>query len=179
MEQFKDFNEIIEPDVRNGFVKYDLKKSTSIKVTQKEIYNIIEKNSLSSTVPEDVKSYFNTIRNLCIYAWYYYPFYTTANFLFSTAIEMALRIKFNDKETAFKNLIKKAIKQGLIRNEEFYHEDSKENNSIDFIEILKETIPYLRNSAAHSEYNAIIPPNYTLEMLKITTNLINQIFSKD
>jgi hypothetical protein len=159
-------------------------------------------------VPDDVRSYFATIQNLCVYAWFAYDLYAIVEFLCYTAIEMALRIRFpvqGSRKRSLRSLLKEAVTKKLIKPKGFRHlrelrqiqaerlrvdrqirkasgsQSMKSYRSpipkTDYAEILERAIPDLRNAFAHPRKQAIVMPGQALLELKITSELINQLFT--
>jgi len=116
MEKLKPLAEVLHPDPRNSaFVLLETLKP----ITIEEHYAEIESVVLESQVPQEVRSYFATIQNVCLYAWFAYDLYTVVDFLCFTAVEMALRKRLphtgagRDKRT-LQNLMDEAVSKKLI-----------------------------------------------------------------
>ena len=101
-------------------------------VTLDEHHADIARFQLSSNVPEDVIIHFETAKNIYLYAWYVFRFYPVAEHQVLASLEMGLRMKISKpmpSNSAQKNkrnsnltlapLLRKAIDQGLIKNEGF------------------------------------------------------------
>ncbi|MFQ5817533.1 MAG: hypothetical protein ACE5H2_06205, partial [Terriglobia bacterium] len=154
---------------------------------------------LNSNVPEDVRSYFATIQNLWVYAWFAYDLYAVVDFLSFTAIEMALRKRLpttgKDKRM-LRTLLQEAIRQNLIKEKGFshvrrmrqvqaqslriYRQINKIHKSSvpksDYRKILLETLPSLRNMFAHPRGHTIQMPGQALFQLRLAAEFINQLF---
>lgn len=150
---------------------------------------------------KDVRSYFATIQNLCLYAWFAYDFYALVEFLSYTLIEMALRLRFpitgEDRRTLY-NLLARAINHNLIKEKAFSHvwfirERQAESlrmlrqiekiarSSVpksDYPKVLLRTLPKLRNAFVHPRSHAIQLPGGALFSLRLTTEFINQLWAK-
>src|SRR5437762_81247 len=88
MEKLKPFSELMQPDNLNSlFIPLDTFRPRTLE----EHYVEVAAFALSARVPADVRRYFVTIQNVCIYAWFAFDLYAVADFLCLTAIEMALR----------------------------------------------------------------------------------------
>jgi hypothetical protein len=101
----------VESRPRNSaFVRLDTLEPLTIDEHHAEIAAVV----LESQVPEDIRSYFATIQNVCLYAWFTYEWYAVADFLCFTAVEMALRRRLpctgaaKDKRT-LQNLVDQAV----------------------------------------------------------------------
>src|SRR6266851_9094591 len=109
METLKKIEDIQKPDERNlCWVFLSTGKQLAIEDRYAEIASI----SVNSTAPEEVRSYFVTIQNLCVYAWFSYDFYALVVFLTFTLIEMALKLRFpRNGRDGLRRLLQKAIKR--------------------------------------------------------------------
>lgn len=196
METLKPASKILEPDERNLlFVRLDTGKP----LTLEEHHTEVEAIKLNPNVPKDVRSYFATIQNLWIYAWFAYDFYALVDFLSYTALEMALRkclpINGEDKRTLHP-LLQEAFRRKLIKEKAFSHvRRMREAQShdlrllrritkipqssvpkSDYQRILLETIPSLRNAFAHPRSHAIHMPGDAFFQVRFTAEFINQLF---
>jgi HD superfamily phosphohydrolase len=196
MEALKPIDEFSKPDIRNiGLVR--ITPDGQIPVTYKDFYENIAKYNLSPSVPEEIKSYFEMIKNVYVHGWYYYPLFTLSYFLSLVAMEMALRERFKKEDPKRKNTFSKlmnmAVKKGLIKASKFSHvkrswEKSKkmERDTIGFIKAFPETeeycrvlaqnIPKSRNAFAHPWMTTIVPSHQASFNIKISSEFINQLF---
>lgn len=122
---------ICEPDPRNTlFVKIDPTTGSVRQIELRDHHEAIEALSLHAGVPEDIARQFETARNLYLYAWFVYRFYTVAEQHSLACLELALRerlkleisagkISYQGKRPTLRPLLKYAVAQGLIRNEGF------------------------------------------------------------
>jgi hypothetical protein len=116
----KPFEEVLKPDPRNLYYS-DLASGTQITVRHRyaELSGIV----LGPNVPVQIKDYFGTLQDLCLYGWYAYEFYGVAFFLSFTAIEMALKVRLskspNDKRMLHE-LLQEALKKKLIFSQGVY-----------------------------------------------------------
>lgn len=192
MEQFKGLDEIFEPDVR-----MDLFRST-LEADHKRLSEI----RLGATVPEDVKNYFETIKNLCPYGRFVYAFYAVAQFLTFPLLEMALYRRLLPtkprRRGEFRRLLNRAVKLRLIEEDSFSHvRRIKENRAQmehimqqigrglsppapaeDYMEILKEALPHLRNNVfAHPRSLAVQTPSDAFFSIRFVAEFVNQLFA--
>jgi hypothetical protein len=198
MEKLKPLADVLEPDGRNlAFVRMDTGKPQTLE----EHYGTIADITLAATVPDEVRSYFATVQNVCIYAWYSYDLYPVVNFLSFTAVELALKQRFpstGNKRQMLGRLMREAVSANLIKEKGFSHVRIIRKNQADWLrwerqilklrrrqppkgsygEVLAETIPYLRNSFAHPHMHTIITPGQAFAQLRILAELINQLFAK-
>jgi len=187
MEELKPIEEFKSPDERIRHPK-DLPYN---------LYKNIENCILNENVPENVRTYFEMLRNVYVHGWYYYPFCTMAVFLSYFAIEMALRECFKEEDPkrkkTFRYLMRKAVKKGLIKAGKFSHvrerwERSKELEKVtggltkafpqteEYCSVIAESIPNLRNAFAHPQHRTLLLLGQSAVLIKISSELINQLF---
>jgi hypothetical protein len=200
MEKLKPLSEIRDPDERNlMFVRIDTGEPLSIEEHHANISSVV----LSSAIPEEVRSYFATVQNVCVYAWFAYDLYTVVQFLCFTTVEMALRIRLGSTShrPGLASLLQEAVSKKLIKQKAFSHvremrRDAAERirldrhilrqtgtwpvasaSQADYTKILAKSLPWLRNAFAHPQRHTIITPGQALFQLRITGELINQLFA--
>jgi len=121
METLKPLPEIHLPDERNlMFVRMDTGKP----ITLEEHHAHVASIKLNSAIPEDVRSYFATIQNVCLYSWFAYDLYAIVQFLCLTCSEMALRMRLpasGRDRRSLTELVKAAAKKKLIKAKGFSH----------------------------------------------------------
>ena len=200
MEKLKPLPDVLQPDPRNSlFVRLETLKPLTIDEHHAEIAAVV----LDSKVPEDVRSYFASIQNVYLYAWFAYDLYTVVDFLCLTAVEMALRHRLphagsgRDKR-GLQNLFDEAISKNLIREKAFSNVRIMRQNLArdirfrraasgrfprsamprgNYAAVLQGTIPKLRNHFAHPLRHMILFPGAVLSQLQITSELINSLFT--
>src|SRR5258708_36895369 len=110
MECLKNPTDLLEPDPRNSsFVKIDATHQRPVHMTIEDFHELAEYVKVGDNVPEDVRSYVETIKNLLVFGWYHHPFCTLAAFSGTTAVEMALRKRYPKPEPdhrSFQKLLK-------------------------------------------------------------------------
>ncbi|MBZ5671591.1 MAG: hypothetical protein LAO04_17920 [Acidobacteriia bacterium] len=197
METLKRAEDVQQPDARSdSYVRLD----TGRPVTFQDRYSAIATVRLNPGAPEDVRSYFATIQNLCVYAWFAYDFYALVVFLSYTLIEMALRLRFaiTGKDTrTLQNLLEEAIKRNSIQEKAFSHmRRIRQQRALslrlerqirkmprssvpksDYPKVLLQTLPKLRNAFAHPRMHAIYLPGDALFALRFAADFVNQLFS--
>ncbi len=172
MEELKKFEEICEKDVRHGsFGVIDQSQPGGMRhLALADFYRAAERIQLHEGVPEEIRSHFQTARNLIIYTWFYYPFNMAAELCAFTSVEYAFRLKSNDPKTPFKFLLKSAVEQGWVTDKGFsvpqrrleaYRANKADGGFIaqflppepiltrEYCDVLVEVIPSLRNNLAH------------------------------
>ncbi len=167
---------------------------TTLEWDHQELSEII----LVKNVPEDIRNYFETIKNECLYARFVYPFYVVADFLTYPLMELALRRRLEGKRArtnrGFKALLKEAIRLGLIREHGFSHiRRMKEQDALlveamqnagipiapmggDYRDVLALYLPKLRNRFAHPEAFPIYTPGLAFFSIQFAAEFINQLF---
>lgn len=112
-------------------LRANLVNGKSVPYSLEDHYNEIQNCCLHNCVPIKIHKHFDTARNLYLYSWIVYRFYPVAERHAYTSLEFALREKFADKIRekskdhknkkffSLKFLLKYAIEQGYIKNEDF------------------------------------------------------------
>jgi len=193
-ELFKLYSEITEPDSRWQYlVGIDpklFKESCATKL--KEFHSEISEIRLLPQAPEQLKSAFNTARNVFLYSWFVYSMIPVAVMHAYSTMEMALRIKIGHsaERLSFKRCFQKAIDRNWINDKGFRHfrelegrrenliagdenSGSYANDPQHYCKILRDCVPDLRNSHAHG--HAMLYPG-CLHELELCADLINQLF---
>ena len=101
------------------------------KIDLKDQYEAIACFKLKEDVPTAVAIHFETAKNLYLYAWFVYRFYSVAEQQALASLEFALRERFSEfvaaekkkhpraMEPGLKRLLNHAIKGSFVRNENF------------------------------------------------------------
>ena len=168
-------------------------------------YNVIAGINLIELVPEKIQDHFTTAKNILVYSWHVYRFVQVAELHAYSGVEFALRTRLiqeglieEKKHIKLAPELKKAIKRGWIKNEEYsqyveekeYHERKYQEEmrrrypDFDFpeyeyelknyAEIFAKSIPFFRNTLAHG---SSMVKNGGYNTLKICAETINQICS--
>lgn len=189
MEELKKLEEVLEPDKRQKhFAVINWEDGEHRPLTLEDIYQSAASIKLHDGVPEEIRSHFATAQNLLVYSWFFYPFNVTAEFLAFVTLEHALRNRFKPKkETSLKELVKRAVTEGLVRDEGFSHIQDRVELDTPFdegfetfpqqvkkyVEILTESIPFLRNELAHG--SPMLHPGGAFSV-RLCAEFINQLF---
>ena len=191
MERLKALSEFLTPDSRmecfNSTLEWD--------------HGQLEGVQLLDSVPQDVQSYFETIKNLCLYGRLVYPFYSVAHLLTFFFIELVLRIalgvKPDDRTRTLRSLLDQAITAGMIREDDFSHvrrrneEQAREKAALkeldgvpstlpqsdQYFKVLVKTLPSLRNIYAHPKHINIVTPGMAFHSIRFAGELANQLFA--
>jgi hypothetical protein len=162
MEKLKPLSEVCQPDIRyKGRVDLDRTTGLVSETTIESLYSLIEPLILNSNVPNDVRSHFEISKNLALYAWFVYSFNVVAAMQSFASLEMALRIKLNDKKAPFKHLIDKAFNNRKLHN--------GPGPPIDLSMVLSR----MRNDLAHGSATM---HGQGISVLQTCAELINELF---
>lgn len=120
------------PDARQRlFVRLDRRTGQSRERTIEDQYEAISCHTLNAAVPETIAAHFETARNLYLYSWFVYRFYSVAEQQVLATLEFSLRERFPDFvaaevkkhpkgiEPGLKRLLKHAISSGVVSNKNF------------------------------------------------------------
>ncbi|MCY4047501.1 MAG: hypothetical protein OXF42_05275 [Candidatus Dadabacteria bacterium] len=146
--------------------------------------------SLLDSVPYAIRVQFETVKNLALYSWFVYRFVPIAELIALVTVENTLKEYFGKKGWGLKKLLKEAKKQNLIQKEGFaqfhrakeYHkevekmsgmEDMSFSEPEDYVSILIETLPNLRNDLAHGDIG--LYPDCFLTV-RSCAEIINQVY---
>ena len=152
---------------------------------------------MNNAVPESVVTHFETAKNLALFAWHVYRFVPVAQLHAFISVELALREKTGNNKAPFKKLLQRSIDEGWLSNERFsqwrriterralQHKEDLELAKVldreapeepkhwDYLAVLKEYIPYFRNTYAHGS-TSISPWPY--KALEDSAEIINQLY---
>lgn len=135
MEEFKQFDEILSADSRwRAFALVNRQTGESRPMQLRDHYDRVSNFDLRKSVPEKIRGQFNTSKNLLVYAWYFYPFFSVAEMHVLGVLELALKTRIGEeginelkrtkKRIGLHSYIEHARDQRWIRNEDFqaYHQ---------------------------------------------------------
>lgn len=192
---------------RKLFFKRDKTNDFFSALTLDRLYKMTSKYcTLHGGVPEEVRSYFNTVVTLYLYGWLYYPFYALALELSFFAVEMALRKRFPPKKLSRKgkdprslvDMLAIAKSAGVLRDEgfpslpnrraaaeeldrwmaELCHRDSPQPPQIPYVDFLIKEFPKMRNRFAHPNLRQILVPGQALDGPLLAAEIINQLWPR-
>ncbi|MDP3298033.1 MAG: hypothetical protein Q8N09_10700 [Thermodesulfovibrionia bacterium] len=179
MEKFKALDQIYQADARSLYFSIVDRETGEYRPLElKDIYETVASVELSPSVPEDVRSQFNVAKNLAVYTWFSYSFHQISELKAFSTLEMALKLKFGKGKNSFKDLIKKSIASGLIKDKGFslITETLEDEDSMEYSKALPDVIPYLRNELAHG--STMLHPG-SITNLAICADFINQLFQNE
>lgn len=171
MEDFIKFEDINKPDERHALMD----QVTGTRLTLESLYGALDKIIVIDTTPEEIQSQFNITKNLAIYTWHSYSLDPVAQLKTYILIEHALKVKFGKEKWPLPKLIKKAISRGWVKDSGFSHVEVDPENPTRYVSKMIETLPDLRNSAAHGSNNH---HQNAVGHIKICSEWINQLFSE-
>jgi hypothetical protein len=128
-EKLRPAEYVCEPDPRSTmFVKIDRRNGTSRVIELADHHEQISGHVLHAGVPEEIVLQFDTARNVYLYSWFVYRFYTVAEHHSLACLELALRERLKEeirtgkikgKRSTLRPLLNYAIEHGLVKNEGF------------------------------------------------------------
>ena len=152
--------------VFDAFVKINKEgksKSIDLEDLQQHISTIV----LSSKIPEEVKQVFNGAKDLYLFGYYRYYFFTISNHYAFLSLESALRNKYNQlfgepkRFLSLYEIIKKLADKKVIKKEDkFIYAISRE----------------LRNSFSHLTSPLVVVPAMALSTLEKVKENIEKLF---
>ncbi len=118
-DEFKPLAEVLLSDVRQTFWVRLQSDGTSRGVQLEDLHKRMSELNLNSTVPEDVRTGFDTARNLLLYSWFVYRFQTVAELQAYATLEFALGKRLQAEGSGhIKNLsprLNHAVQKGWLR----------------------------------------------------------------
>lgn len=192
----KRFDELTEPDQRNDlFVRLGPNGRAWEPLTLEYYYRCAANIMLNPEVPDDIRSYMETLKSLFVYGWYYYPFCTLAGRLVPTLVEMALRARMpkrGEDWRGLRRLFKQALSNGLIKEEWVSGiaglgpwqlrrgvvpgDALAVRPGIVRANTALEVLAEVRNSFVHPEMDQVSFPDAALEAMIICGEIINQVW---
>lgn len=139
---FKPLEAITQPGV-TAFVTLDPDHPEGLRPTElRDYYEAAADLKLPDSVPEAVREYFDTVRMLWVYGWFYYPFYSVATVHTGLCVEIALKERFRSegiplsrKSRTLEKMLEQAVQRRWIRPDGFETIRRREENEAVWIEI--------------------------------------------
>lgn len=190
MEELKDLEAICEPDERmRHMVLLDEAKSEIRSLTFQDIYAAAKATKLHAGVPLEVRSHFETARNLFVYSWFFYPFNVAAQLHAFLTAERALKERAGTSKGGFRRLLRMAVAKGWIRDKGFSGfeanrlwginrgliGESETSEVRSYSDVLVEVLPFMRNELAHGD---TVLHYRGAQYLGLCAELINQLFDQ-
>lgn len=174
MEELKQLSALLEPDVRwDHFVLRNVVTNEIVPITLSDRYQSISEITLSTVVPENVKSQFNIALMLGVYAWLYYSFHQVAELKAFSTVETALRLRFPEVKGTLKKLLTYAVETGVIVDNGFSDIEVCDEDPKRYSSKLPSLVSSLRNDLAHGSFT--LHPG-SLFTLRNCAEIINQLF---
>src|SRR5579859_3142489 len=124
VEGFRNIPDIFTPDFRSTI--YSIYENGNFRRINLEDHHAnIDSVRISEKVPKEIKTQFDTAKNLSLYSWYVYRFGPVAEHQAYVTFEFALRERLKAtiqkplNPPGFKTLLQMAVDQGLLKNEGF------------------------------------------------------------
>jgi hypothetical protein len=199
-KRLKEFSDITKPDPRNRlFVRFDTGQRGAAPLTLEYYYECVAAIQLTAAVPGEVLGYMETVKNLFVYGWFFYPLCTVAGYLSIFILEMALRMRMDvqgRKGPGLRGLLQRAIKQGLIDHEWTSHmneldqwefawnidlppDSSRPGPLVLQAQAVADQRVEMRNAFAHPEYEPVSSPDDALRTITVTSEIINQLWRNE
>ncbi|HYR09692.1 MAG TPA: hypothetical protein VEQ60_18095 [Longimicrobium sp.] len=207
METFKALDAILEADTRNDLwhVGDPAAPDGHRPIRLAERYESIVDLNLDAAVPENIRSAFNIARNLWVYGWFHYPFYTVASFQAYVALEAALQERWTTDPNAspkpprgLRRLLSAAVERGWIsdvglrakQDADRRRREMRDSLPPPFSEIFavepdeSDTQAYVRTVAdtlpdirnSLAHGHSIHMPHHSQRVLVLVSGLLNQLF---
>jgi len=206
MQEFKKIVDVLEPDSTMRMFSYPDAKTGVLKQWDlEETHRRVSQLQVDHYVPEEIRSYFNSLKNVLLYSYFHYGFVPISAFLATTAVEMALRTLYPWKpgpgknaldKRSFHSLFKRAIDEGKVREEDFLwlpevREQKKRmwdeyeqatgfrvaRSSERYERALLRSMVRMRNYFAHpSSGHTLITFEMAYGMIRPCADIINQLF---
>lgn len=129
MEEFSSLDAVMQPDERMlCFVRHDPMTGKTRPPELKDHYESVSSIVLDDSVPDDIHNQFNIAKNVLLYTWFEYSFYSVATLQAFTTLEYALRERLGvdvldklkkQRKRGLHAYIEYSIEQGWIKNEDF------------------------------------------------------------
>jgi hypothetical protein len=161
MQQLKPLAELLQPDPTNLFFG----GISPVGVTLENIHAMVSGICLHESVPEDVRSYFESIKNLAVFGWFHYPLYTHAVFLATTALDDTLPSsrRWHADEPDLDQAQKTA--------------ETKAEPQQSYAEYAWRMMLILRNKFLHQQQSTILTPWMAADHLSLAAEMINALFA--
>ena len=198
VEPLKPFDEVGEPDSRR--LGWSILNHATGEVRPLQFvdhYRAIEAITLDETVPDSIRTLFNTARNVLVYSWHVYRFTVVAELHAYSTLEFALRERMgiggNSDGPGLARLLKRAASEGVLSDEAFASLRSHPawpvitgNSFIDanadpelvrsrgHVAILAEALPMLRNTLAHGSSSVWPEALSTFRLIAVAINWMFQ-----
>ena len=172
MERFKSLEQMFEVDPRNKM----LVKGDHSSVTFEDYYNLISVYELHEEVPEELRSRFNTIKNLAVFSWADYSQCMTVTLQCFILLEWALKKKVELEgisfSGSFKNHMDKAISENWVNDQAFSHYEYDPSDPQAYCRGAFDIVRGFRNDMAHGSSSLFNDHGFTLQWVSEFINFM-------
>lgn len=120
-DEFRALDDVTKPDVRQTWlVVSDPESGERVKKEIRHLHWSVSQYALGNQVPQGIHVQWDTARNIWLYGWFVYRFYTVAELQAYVVLELSLRQKLEhtrSKSPGLKKLISDAVKKKLVFDE--------------------------------------------------------------
>jgi hypothetical protein len=149
-------------------------------------YGAVAAFVLHEGVPENIRSHWQTTRHLSIYAWYVYAFTVVAEMHAFASLEMALRLRLpvgsyrEDRPPTLGPLLRRAIEENWLDDAALGDWNPRRRDQLldppgdshEYMRVLVEAIPGIRNAIAHGEHMLWPSRYHTLGLVSAAINAL-------
>ncbi len=187
---FKPVEEILTPSIGSQILVLISSDGTQRQATIEDFHARIAEAELNQRVPDEVRSIFETAKNVLLYSWYAHEMCMSAKLTALIAIEYALRYKATQKgiervgpkkgrpvkKAMLKELFELAIAREWVYNSDFarFHDNKSEN----YLETIKGSIIDFRNDLAHGT-TTLLQHTTVAWFFSVYACLINVLFPNE
>lgn len=193
MEEFKSLDEATTVDRRNTYFVFRNRTTGETRPQElKDHYGSVGRFVFYETVPEKVRSHFNTAKNVLLYTWFAYGLFPVAELQVLNALELALKerigegglkvlkkqMKKTGKRLGLQSYIEHAAARKWIKNEDFhaYHRAPYEQAKYNYV--LEKTAEMTAKglNSIELDYDEVeVPTENTTDFLGILVGTVHNI----
>jgi hypothetical protein len=171
----KTLAEIFNPDARQAaLVTLDVGRWRAMEV--RDYHKLLDAVRVTDTAPEAVLEQFEVARNLMLYGWFVYEFYTVGGTQALASLEFGLREAYTVSANAGGADVGSKTRRGLTR----YIRWAKESELLPdglLRHRIESLIPSLRNQLAHGG-RTLLDFGTAVFQLEVTADMLNMVYSK-
>ena len=201
IDELKPLHGVIEPDVRSKMLEILDPEVGFRPVTLSDHHQEVAAIGLPAALPAKLREQFEVSKNLLLYSWFVYRFIPVAEFHALSTLELGLKLRFRLKKSpGLKGLIRRAIDEGLVTNEDFasyrnlvrsrreqwemFRQISEASGSEieplepppDYLSKLLDSVPALRNEYAHG--SSLLHP-HGIASLEVVADFLAAVFADE
>jgi len=189
VEEYKPLNEVLDRDSRwHAMALVNRETGDRRPMELADHYERVSDFVLQEVVPERIRSQFNIAKNLLLYAWFVYPFFSVAEMHALSVLELALRTRMGEdgmnelrrmkKPRGLYSYIEFAKGKGWIRNDDFsaYHRAPFEIARRDYMIRKTEEMREMGLDTIELNYNEIeVPTVNDIDYIAVLLDTVNEI----